>query len=75
MHDIIPFNELKDLAGRKKPSLVIAWLRDNGVPFLIARNGYPKVHRLALAARMGAPVSAKEDESDDGAIDFSSLGG
>ncbi len=75
MSDIISFAELQNIAACKKPSLVMAWLQKNGIPFLIARNGYPRVHRLALAAKMGAPISGPDEKQNDKIIDFSAIGG
>lgn len=53
--EILSNQELHDLTGYCKASKIVEWLQKNSVPFLIARTGQPKVHKDALAHRMGVP--------------------
>jgi len=54
--DLLSDKEIIELTGYKKASLQIDWLKKNKIPFLIAKTNCPKVHKDALAFRMGAPV-------------------
>jgi len=54
--DLLNTDEMIELTGYSKASSQIGWLKKNKVPFLIAKTNYPKVHKDALAFRMGAPV-------------------
>lgn len=63
MSDILSIQELKNISDRKQIKGIIEWLELNGIPYLPSAVGVPKVHRLALAHRMGVPVNFAE-ESD-----------
>jgi hypothetical protein len=41
-------DELAELTGRRRPSLQIAWLRENRVPFRINASKHPVVCRSAV---------------------------
>ena len=56
MKEILTFRELQDLTGLKQAKRIRSWLREYGIPFIPTTSGIPKVHRMALAHRMGAPV-------------------
>lgn len=55
--------ELADLTGRKLKSHQADWLRTNGIPFVLSATGHPRVARIALLARMGAPVSGQGEDT------------
>ena len=53
-----------------RPSM-IAWLEANKIPYLIARSGWPRVHRKAIERAMG--VRAEEAGSTAVQFNFDNL--
>jgi hypothetical protein len=51
--DILTEDELTLLSGAGTRPTMIRWLMDNRVPYLLARSGWPRVHRKALEEVMG----------------------
>jgi hypothetical protein len=51
--DILCEQTLRDLAGARTKPTLIAWLRQHKIPFIVARSGWPRVHRKALERAMG----------------------
>lgn len=51
--DILTEEELCPIADYHTRDGLKAWLRGNGVPFLTAKSGWPRVHRKALEKAMG----------------------
>lgn len=45
-------DELAEMSGRKQRSKVCEWLAGNGYKFEVAADGWPKVLRAALDARL-----------------------
>ncbi len=58
MNDIITEEDLCPLAHCWTRSGLIEWLRTNGITFVIARNGWPRVHRKTLERVLGV-ISAE----------------
>jgi hypothetical protein len=54
--DIIYDDDLCKIAGAGTRVSLIEWLQDNNVPFILARSGWPRVHRKALEHAMGVSV-------------------
>jgi hypothetical protein len=46
-------DELADLSGLERPSAIKRWLADNRMPFLEGADGWPRVLRAAMLARLG----------------------
>jgi hypothetical protein len=69
MSDYLTSQELADLIGCKpnQRTLMARWLEDNGWPFVIDRNGIPKVARVYRDRKLGIEtadaVSTKYDAS------------
>ena len=65
MSEYLSSHELADLIGCKpnQRTLMARWLEDNGRPFVIDRNGIPKVARAYRDRKLGIetadPVSTK----------------
>jgi hypothetical protein len=53
MDDIIAEDVLMYLSGTKTKQRLALWLAKNQVPFLLAKSGWPRVHRKALEQAMG----------------------
>lgn len=51
--DILTQEELVLLSGAGTRPTMIRWLLDNHIPYLLARSGWPRVHRKALEEVMG----------------------
>lgn len=52
MSIFLPRDELKELTGCKRRAGAIAWLTHNGYKFDIAADGWPRVLRAAVEARL-----------------------
>ena len=60
-------DELADLTERKQKRKVIAWLVENGYKFELAADGWPKVLRAAVKAKLmaaGGKRSTRKIEPD-----------
>jgi len=51
--DIIDDEALRMISGAGTRASLIAWLKTNNIPYLLARSGWPRVHRKALEQAMG----------------------
>lgn len=49
--------ELRALSGYKHPSRQIRWLREQHIPYLLDKDGRPKVLRATVAAMLSAPAN------------------
>jgi hypothetical protein len=52
-NDILTEEELCEITGHKTREGLKAWLQQHNIVFLIARSGWPRVHRKALERAMG----------------------
>lgn len=52
--DILTEKELCAIADYHTRDGLKAWLRANGITFITAKSGWPRVHRKALEKAMGA---------------------
>jgi hypothetical protein len=59
MDDIIAEDVLMHLSGTKSKQRLSYWLAKNQIPFLLAKSGWPRVHRKALEHAMGVRVIEK----------------
>lgn len=61
--DILTEEKLCRIADHWTREKLKAWLHENHIPFIIARSGWPRVHRKALERAMGVTdeVAAKPD--------------
>lgn len=66
MKEILTLDDLKDLTGLKQIKRIREWLEEFGIPYLPTPSGIPKVHKLALAHKMGAPINETENNSGAG---------
>jgi len=57
MKEILTLDELKDFTGLKQIKRIREWLEEYGIPYLPTPSGIPRVHKLALAHKMGAPIN------------------
>lgn len=64
-------DELMDLTERQQRGKVIAWLRDNGYRYEIAADGWPKVLRAAVDARLMPSAGRRTLKTEP---DFSAYG-
>ena len=67
MPDILTEQELCLISDYHTRDGLKTWLKENSVPFILAKSGWPRVHRKALEKAMG--VSAQEDPTK-GLIEF-----
>jgi hypothetical protein len=51
-------DEVVELSGYRRPAEQIAWLRKQGIPHFIAKDGHPRVVRMALLQSNDAPTKA-----------------
>jgi hypothetical protein len=51
--DILTETELCPVAEHWTRGGLMDWLRSNSIPFVVARSGWPRVHRKALERAMG----------------------
>jgi hypothetical protein len=56
--DILTEDHLCNLSGNRTREGLRAWLDQNKIPYLLARSGWPRVHRKALEAAMGVGGAA-----------------
>ena len=57
--DIIDDEALREISGAGTRASLIAWLAKNNIPYLLARSGWPRVHRKALEQAMGVTDGAQ----------------
>lgn len=53
IHEILTEEQLCMIAGHWTRGGLKSWLEQQSIPFLLARSGWPRVHRKALEAAMG----------------------
>lgn len=53
MNDILTEQELCAISDYYTRDGLKAWLRENYIPFIVAKSGWPRVHRKALEQVMG----------------------
>lgn len=49
-------HEVYELTGYKRPSCQIAWLKAQGIRFMVAADGYPRVLRRELETPENQPL-------------------
>lgn len=58
-------DELRDLTGRRQRAKVAEWLRGNGYRFDLAADGWPKVLRAAVEARLMPAARQRKPTAPD----------
>lgn len=71
--DIITEEQLCPIADHWTRGGLTEWLRSNGIPFVVARSGWPRVHRKALERAMGVTPDAAGIEVKVAEFNFDSL--
>lgn len=66
MSEILTEQELMVISDAATRPTMRAWLESNGIPYLIARSGWPRVHRKAIERAMGV----KTDDTSEQVIAF-----
>lgn len=59
MKDIVTEEDLCEISGHWTREGLKAWLTNNGITFVIAKNGWPRVHRKALERAFGVQHEEK----------------
>lgn len=71
--DILTEEDLCPIADHWTRGGLLEWLRSNGIPFVIARSGWPRVHRKALERAMGVQPDAAGIEVKTAEFNFDAL--
>lgn len=71
--DILTEDDLCPIAGHWRRGDLMDWLRSNSIPFVVAKNGWPRVHRKALERVLGVKpddsgIEVKEIDFNFGAV-------
>lgn len=71
--DILTEDELCHLSEHWTRAGLMGWLQAHRIPFVVAKNGWPRVHRKALERVLGvqpdeASVAVKEIDFNFGAV-------
>ena len=53
---------LAQLTGLQRPSAMCRWLEREGIPFVVAADGKPRVLHAVIMGRLGGRVGAAVDE-------------
>lgn len=61
MNDILAEDELCPIACAWNRTTLSKWLNDNRIPYVIARSGWPRVHRKALERALGVDVERQPE--------------
>ena len=64
--DILAEEDLCALADARHKRVLVKWLDDNRIPYVLARSGWPRVHRKALEHAMGV----REKTESTGLVEF-----
>lgn len=73
MNDILTELELRPLAECWTREGLKSWLQENYVPFVVAKSGWPRVHRKALEHAMGVKSGELLKIEEAPEFDFDSL--
>lgn len=65
--------ELRLISGHHTRDGMSAWLKSQGIPFIIAKSGWPRVHVKALERAMGVSVDDKIEIKTAAPFNFDAL--
>lgn len=71
MSEILTEQELMVISDAATRPTMLAWLQSNGIPYLVARSGWPRVHRKAIERALG--VVPDEKPAKDFVFNFDAL--
>lgn len=71
--DILTEEDLCPIADHWTRGGLLEWLRSNGIPFVIARSGWPRVHRKTLERALGVTPDAERIEAKEVAFNFDAI--
>ena len=71
--DILTEEVLCPLTGHWNREKLKGWLQENRIPFIIARSGWPLVHRKALERAMGVSDQIEVKEAANVEFNFGAL--
>lgn len=71
--DILTEEELCPITGHWSRDKLKAWLQENHIPFIIAKSGWPRVHRKALERAMGVIEHVETKQAGSVEFNFDSL--
>ena len=71
--DILTEEDLCPIADHWTRGGLIEWLKTNGITYVVARSGWPRVHRKALERAMGVQPDATGIEVKEAAFNFDAL--
>lgn len=71
--DILTEEHLCPIADHWTRGGLIEWLKTNGIPYVVARSGWPRVHRKALERAMGVQPDVGGVEVKEAAFKFGTL--
>lgn len=71
--EILTEDDLCPIAGHWTRGGLMEWLRGNSITYVVAKNGWPRVHRKALERALGVKpneggIEAKEVDFNFGAV-------
>lgn len=61
MNDILAEDDLCPIACAWNKATLSKWLTENGIPYVVARSGWPRVHRKALERALGVEVEKQPE--------------
>lgn len=73
MKDILTEDELCPIADHWTRGGLMDWLKGNSIPYVVARSGWPRVHRKALERALGVRPDAEGLEVKEVAFNFDAL--
>ena len=59
--DVYSLDDLRELSDLKQVKKIVEWLSITGIPYISTPSGIPRVHKVALANRMGAPIKSANE--------------
>lgn len=71
--DILTEDELCPISGYWTRDGLKKWLTDNRITYVVAKNGWPRIHRKALERALGVAPDAKLDGPKEVAFNFDAL--
>lgn len=54
-------DELRELTGAKRRATISRWLDDQRIPYLVGVDGWPRVSRVVISARVGESMQASRE--------------
>lgn len=71
--DILTEEDLCPIADHWTRGGLLEWLKTNGITYVVARSGWPRVHRKALERAMGVTPEADRIEVKAAEFNFDAL--